>query len=208
MTNYAKLSTGLLAAWFVFSLTASALQVFNTGGPPLALGLAALMPVLLFALWFATSAGFRRFTMSLDPRVVTLVHSWRVLGFAFVALAAYKILPNMFALPAGWGDIAIGVTAPFVALKLARSDHRSSFIVWQLLGMLDLVVAVSLGTLSGVINPHGIPTTAMAVLPMSLVPTFGVPALLILHFISIAQARQWSSEEAVGVRRQFQSSVA
>jgi hypothetical protein len=74
--------------------------------------------------------------------------------------------------------------------------------------MLDLVVAVSLGTLSGVINPHGIPTTAMSVLPMSLVPTFGVPMLLILHFISIAQARQWSSQQAVGVRQQFQSSAA
>ena len=208
MTKYAKVSAGLVAAWFVFAIAASALQVFNTGGPPLAVGLAALMPIILFAIWFATSPGFRKFLMSLDARVVTLVHSWRVLGFAFVAFAAYKILPNMFALPAGWGDIAIGVTAPFVALKLARSEHRGSFIAWQFLGILDLVVAITLGTLSGIINPHGISTAAMAVLPLSVVPTFGVPMLLILHFISIAQARQWSPQEAVGVGRQLYSSAA
>jgi riboflavin transporter FmnP len=44
------------------------------------------------------------------------------------------------------------------------------------------------------INPHGIATSAMTVLPMSLIPTFAVPLFLILHFISIAQARQWQEQ--------------
>ena len=34
----------------------------------------------------------------------------------------------------------------------------------------------------------------MTVLPLSLIPTFAVPLLLILHVICIAQARQWAAQ--------------
>lgn len=91
----------------------------------------------------------------------------------------------------GWGDIAIGATASFVALKRASPDHRKIFVLWQVLGIADLVTAVTLGKLARVIDPHGIPTNAMTVLPLSLIPTFAVPLLLILHVICIVQAIRW-----------------
>jgi hypothetical protein len=110
-------------------------------------------------------------------------------------LAAYRILPRLFALPAGWGDIAVGATASFVALKLATPSHRRLFIAWQVLGMIDLVLAVALGTLARVIDPQGIPTDAMSTLPLSLIPTFAVPLLLILHLVCIVQASRWKREQ-------------
>src|SRR4051812_29164334 len=185
MSRYAKLTTALIAAWFVFSLAASALHLYRTGpgAPPLALGIAVLAPTVAFLVWFTRSAAFRDFSMALNPRVLTFVQSWRLAGFVFVVLAAYGILPKVFALPAGWGDIAIGATASLVALKLAKAERRSGFILWQVLGMTDLVVAVTLGTLAGFVDPHGIPTSAMTVLPMSLIPTFAVPLFFILHII-------------------------
>jgi hypothetical protein len=102
--------------------------------------------------------------------------------------ASIKILPAFFAWSAGWGDIAIGVTAPFAALRLANPAQRKGFIFWQVLGITDLVNALALGTLAGVIDPHGIPTGAMTVLPMSYISTFAVPLFFILHIICIAQA--------------------
>jgi hypothetical protein len=74
-------------------------------------------------------------------------------------------------------------------MKLANSDHRKSFVLWQALGILDLVAAIALGTTASLINPLGIPTLPLTVLPLSLIPTFVVPLLLILHIICIAQAR-------------------
>ncbi len=193
MSKYAKLSAGLLVAWLVFTLSASALHLFVNAPnkPPAAFGLAVLTPVMVFLVWFASSTGFRQFVLSLNPRTVTLVHSVRVAGILFLALATYKILPAYFALSAGWGDIIIGVTAPFAALWLANPAHRGGFIFWQLLGIADLVNALALGTLSGIIDPHGISTAAMTVLPVSYIPTFAVPVFLILHIIAIAQARRW-----------------
>ncbi|MFZ0630901.1 MAG: hypothetical protein WA399_18745 [Acidobacteriaceae bacterium] len=194
MTRYAKLTSWLIGVWFVLALTLSALHIIESGPnrPPLALGLAAGIPVVVFLVWFAGSANFRTFVLSLNPRTLTLVQSWRTAGFAFVCLAAYRILPNSFALPAGYGDIAIGLTAPLAALALAGAEHRGSFLLWQALGMLDLVMAVSLGTLSGVIDPHGIPAAAMTALPLSLVPAFAVPLFLILHIVCVAQPLRWN----------------
>jgi hypothetical protein len=206
--KYAKLTTGLIFVWFLFSLTASALHLFNTspGQPPLPVGLAVLIPIGIFVVWSAASQPFRQFLLSLDPRTLTIVQSWRIAGFAFLVLYAYSILPGQFALPAGWGDIAIGATAPLVALKLANPRHKKSFIFWQLLGITDLVTAVGTGVTTQLMHPNGIATTAMTVLPMSLIPTFAVPLFMILHFISIAQARQWQEQQYPRVGEPLQSS--
>jgi len=203
--NYGKLTAGLIAAWFVFAVSASALHLFKTDPslPPIALGLAVLAPVAAFLFWFATSAGFRQFALSLNPRTLTFVQSWRIAGFTFLVLYAAGILPGVFALPAGWGDIAIGATAPFAAMKLANFSHRRGFIFWQILGMLDLVMAVTLGTTARLISPHGVATGVMTVLPMSLIPTFAVPLLMMLHVICIAQARHWKEGQYLQLREQL-----
>ena len=195
--NYGKLVAGILGVWFVFSLSASALHLFKTdpSQPPIPIGLAALIPVAAFLFWFASSAPFRSFAVSLNPRTLTMVQSWRVAGFVFLVLHTYGILPAVFALPAGWGDIAIGATAPLAAIKLANPQWRKSFILWQVLGVTDLVMAVALGATAGLLDPHGIPTAPMTVLPLSLIPTFAVPLLLIFHIICIAQARGWREHE-------------
>jgi hypothetical protein len=196
--DYGKLAVGIIAAWFVFALSASAAHVFkqSSAAPPIALGLSVLIPVVVFWIWFRTSAGFREFVLSLDPRVLTIVQSWRIAGFVFVVLYVYGILPGIFANPAGWGDIAIGLTAPWVAMKLAEPGHRKGFIIWNALGILDLVVAVTTGTTSRLVHPHGLAADAMTVLPLSIVPTFLVPLFLIMHIIVIAQARRWPEAEA------------
>ena len=85
----------------------------------------------------------------------------------------------------------IGVTASLAAWKLADPDHRNGFILWQVLGILDLVNAVGVGTTAGLLSPQGPAMAPMTVLPLSLVPTFLVPLFLILHVICIAQARSW-----------------
>ena len=199
MSRYAKLAFALIAAWFVVTLAASSLHLYKTGPdqPPLVFGLAALTPLVVFFAWFASSRNFRAFTRSLDPRILTLIQSWRVGGFVFLVLATYGILPNLFAQPAGWGDMAIGATAPLAALALANPRHRRSFVLWQILGMADLVTAIAMGTLATVIHPRGVPASAMTVLPLSLIPTFAVPLFFILHILCIGHAMRWERQPAV-----------
>jgi hypothetical protein len=65
---------------------------------------AALAPIALFLLWFATSDALRQFVLAWDPRTLTFLQAWRIAGLAFLALYTYGLLPGLFALPAGWGE--------------------------------------------------------------------------------------------------------
>lgn len=202
--NYAPIVGVIFAVWLVASITASALGVFASESshafhPPLPLGVAVLLPIAVFLSWAGVSHGFRQFVLSLDVGTLTTIQAWRLGGFVFLVLYAYGILPGAFALPAGWGDVAIGATAPLVARYLRReSGRRAGFIVWQLLGALDLVTAVSLGVLNSAplqAFGHGVTTEAVTKLPLSVIPTFAVPLLFIFHLISIAQARRWEVDK-------------
>jgi len=195
MRNYRKVTGWLIGAWFVFVVGASAMQLFKNDSERigLAVAIAAGAPIVVFAVWLAASRAFREFTLSLNPKVLTALQTWRVVGFVFVLLEAHRMLPAMFALPAGYGDMFIGVTASLVAWQLADAKHRGAFIAWQLLGILDLVVAVGSGTTARLVDPHGVSMLPMTVLPLSIVPTFLVPLFLIFHVICIAQARKWDA---------------
>jgi hypothetical protein len=180
-------------AWCAAVLAAAVAGVFHTPGdlPPVALGLAVAVPPGI-AIWRAlTSERFRAWARSLDLRYLTLLQTWRVVGLAFLALAATGSLPDGFAVPAGVGDVAIGVTAPLVALyAIGRKRlERRIYLAWTAFGVLDLITAVALGVLysdSRVgLLATGLGTDLMEALPMVLIPAFGVPLTLVLHLISL-----------------------
>jgi hypothetical protein len=193
MTTFGKITIGLVAAWFVFALSAAALHVFVDASQQIALSvaLAAGIPLIAFFAWLAASQSFRKFALSLNPRVLTSWQTVRLLGVIFVMLEAMQLLPARFALSAGYGDIFIGATAWFAATRLAKPANRTLFILWQALGIIDLVSAVALGVTAQFVHSPGPSMYLMTVLPLSLIPTFLVPLFMMFHVISIAQASKW-----------------
>jgi hypothetical protein len=181
-------------AWFGAAMAAGAAGVFHTqaGVPPVAVGVAAAVPPLLVVGLLVVSARFRAWARALDLRLLTMLQTWRVAGLAFVALSAQGTLPTGFALPAGFGDIIVGLTAPFVAVFVIGGGRwaKRAYYGWTFFGIADLITAVTLGVLHsnspiGLLTGTEANTEAMAVLPMSLIPTFGVPLTLALHAISL-----------------------
>lgn len=187
--NARNLTLAVLVVWFLLAFGASLLGVFDSAPrPPLLLGMAAIVPVAVFAFCYLASVQFQEFVLSLDLRILTLAQTWRVGGVVFLILYQQGALPGVFALPAGWGDIAIGVTAPLMAWLWKHPWPYKTFLAWNVLGAIDLVLAVSLGVLASA-TPVGIlagdvTTQLMGQFPLSLIPTFFVPLLLILHLIS------------------------
>src|SRR5205807_4383815 len=101
---------------------------------PIAIGVAA--PVIVFLAAFWRIAAFRNLVTDLP--LITAVQAWRFAGFGFLALYAHGELPGVFAWPAGLGDMAIGLTAPLVALALIRRPAFAAsrlFVLWNLLGI-------------------------------------------------------------------------
>ena len=183
-------AAAIAIGWFGAALAASALGAFGTpqGAPPVALALAAGAAPLAALILALGSPRFRAWARSLDLRFLTLLQTWRLVGLAFLALAAVDALPAGFAMPAGIGDVAVGLTAPLVAAFVIGYSNRL-FIGWTALGIADLIAAVTLGILYSA-NPLGVlhgdvSTGIMATLPMSLIPAFIVPITLVAHTLSL-----------------------
>jgi hypothetical protein len=184
----ARVVGAVLALWLglVVVLGAAGALAQPPGTPPL--------PIFVAA--YRLSGRLRAFVLGLDLRVVTAIHAWRFGGLGFLALAAQGVLPRVFAWPAGLGDMAIALAAPWLVLTLLRRPDAAAsrrFITWNLLGMLDLVVAVGVGTLASMLAsgaPGEVTTAPMAQLPLVLIPAYLVPLFLMLHLTALFQARR------------------
>jgi hypothetical protein len=119
------------------------------------------------------------------PARLALPHTLRVVGVLFLVLMAQGHLPATFALPAGLGDIAIGVAAPFVARRLASDRGRAGAVRFNVLGILDLIVAGVIGFL--LLGPIEVTpsTEPLTLLPLALIPTAAVPLAVALHVVSL-----------------------
>jgi hypothetical protein len=187
-----------LPVWLllVISLGLAGAFVGPPGAPPLPIAIGVAAPLVLFFALLRLSPSFREFVLSLDLRLIAGIQAWRWAGLGFLSLYAYKVLPAVFALPAGLGDMAIGVTAPWIILSLVRQPRfaaSATFIRWNILGILDLLIAVSIGAVTAFLAtgaPGEISTAPMATLPLLLIPAFLVPLFLMLHTAALMQSRQ------------------
>jgi len=187
-------ATILLGGWLLAALLRAPAQApVDAGGRGIVPAAFAVFGVLSLAAVFgalALSDAWRQTVAAIPVERLVAVQTFRVVGFVFVALWAIGSLPGRFALPAGLGDIAVGLAAPFVALALARraSGSRALALAWNTLGLLDLVSAIGLGTglLVRLFAPGTAlePAAAMTMFPLVLVPTFGVPLAVSLHLLT------------------------
>jgi hypothetical protein len=191
----------ILALWLglVAFVASQGAFVGKADSPPLPIFLGFAIPLAVFFAAYFGWSGFRAFILGADLRLVTAIQGWRWAGLGFLSLYAHGVLPGLFAFPAGLGDMAVGVSAPWILLRLIRRPSFAAsrrYVIWNILGIVDFVVALSMGTLcSGAF--HGITglignvtTSPMAQLPLVLIPAYMVPFFSMLHFTALFQARQ------------------
>lgn len=195
-----SVATVVLALWLVVVLVLGAGGAFVTplGTPPLPILIGVTVPITVFLAGYWLSSLFRNFILAADLPFLAGIQAWRFVGFGFLALYAHGVLPGVFAWPAGLGDVAIGVTAPWIIAALLRRPRFAAskgFIAWNLLGVLDLVVAVGVGALSYVLAvPDEVTTRPMTELPLVLIPAYLVPIFVMLHAAALFQARHLTGQ--------------
>jgi len=118
----------------------------------------------------------------LAPRAVMvpilLLHSLRHLGLMFLTRGAvYPGMPPQFAYPAALGDLFTALLA-FASIPAVLKDWNAGRrLVWvfNIVGTLDLVVAITLATVYGAPVSMG---------PAYWIPAFWVPGLLVTHYVT------------------------
>jgi len=197
--------SAILVAWFVFATWTSFASWY--GGPARRLptiqyGL--LIPIVVGVLLFWMWPRLRR-TLAIIPNEWLIgVQFYRALGVIFLILYGAGRLPGLFALPAGIGDVSVGLLAPFAAAAYLRSSMggASRARLWNYFGIADLVIAVTFGFLTSPsplqIAAFDRPSVLIGVFPLVLVPVYLVPLSILLHFASLHRLRQEKAAARVG----------
>ncbi len=120
---------------------------------------ASALPVLPAAIFLPGIIGAPLLMMSkrvgqvLDAMPTTwlvAVQCYRVLGSQWLVYWLLGVLPGVWALPAGTGDVLTGLLAVPAAIALASgtADGRKATIIWNVFGLADFVVAITLGLIT------------------------------------------------------------
>ena len=173
----------LLLAWFEFYRGASSRI------PTIQYGV--LIPIIVGVVLAWKWKLLGRVIEAVPQEWIVGVQFYRALGLMFLVLYAVGRLPGMFALPAGVGDVIVGLVAPIVGIAYARNPHSAAGLVraWNLFGIVDLIVAVGTGLLT---SPSPIqmlafdaPNELISAFPLVMVPVFLVPLSILLHLASL-----------------------
>ena len=183
-----------LLAWLAAAWTLAPTGVFQVFP---VLPLAIVLPVAVGLVLLMRSHRIATLLDATPPSWLVGLQVYRVFGGAFLVQLALGNLSPTFALPAGTGGVLVGVLALPVAFYLSRyvGSGRAVAVGWNLLGILDLVVAITLGFLASTGRIGSAPRPL--VYPLVMVPAFGVPLSLILHGLSLWQLRRRAGRSTV-----------
>jgi len=205
LSSAQKLTAVAIAGlWIGLAIALASTGIYAATATPVpAVGVMAGLPVLVIGLAAVVSPGVRDALLALPLTLLVGLNAMRSFGAFFLLLALQNRLSGPFPQSAGWGDVIVGVTAIPLAIAIARNpgDNRTALFAWNVFGMLDLIVAVSLGIMSAPGSPlqqygGAIGSTAVWMLPWSDIPTLLVPFYLITHgtiFAKLARARATSA---------------
>jgi len=186
----AVLSVALIA-WLAIAQYLGAANTYFAASenavPTVLFGLLIPLIVAAIGVWLSRSA--TRLVAAIPLPLIVAAQVYRVGGGVFLVLWADGRLPWQFALPAGIGDVTTGVVAIVVAVLLARGTvgARRATYMWNLFGIADLVVALTMGAMTSPGLPHLLaldaPNLLISSFPLVMIPTFAVPLALMLHAI-------------------------
>jgi hypothetical protein len=183
-----------LLVWFVVVWRMALAGVFAFRGvvpPPIPVAI--IVPVAAGLILLMRSRRVAEVIDVTPPAWLIGLQVYRLFGATFLVQWALGHLHGVFAVPAGVGDFLVGVLALPVAFYLGSgAPHgRVIAVAWNVLGILDLVTAVTLGGLSqlGLLQRYGVAATPLGY-PLVMIPAFGVPQALILHGLSLWQLRR------------------
>lgn len=129
---------------------------------------------------------------------LVFIQFFRIIGAVFLVLYSQHLLPKQFAIPAGTGDVFIGITALLVGWSLYKNKYWSIKATkwWSYLGILDLITALVMGALTSPSPLHEIislpfePTnTIIGIYPLVMIPIFRVPFAITLHLLVLKKLK-------------------
>lgn len=173
--------------WFCGAVAAGQYLVLQrlppAAAPAIIFGLAGIILLGAFRI-----AAVRAWLDTVDVRTLVLIHLTRFVGFYFLMLYQRGELPYAFAVPGGIGDIIVATMAlPVAFAPLEDAARRRAIVIWNALGFVDILVVIASAARIIFTDPGQL--RALTHLPLSLLPTFLVPLIIVTHVIIYTRTR-------------------
>ena len=180
--------------WFAVAWSAAIHGAFRTGTS---------LPLLPVAIWLPLIIGVPLLLLSkrigevLDAMPATwlvALQLYRVFGCWALVAGLRGVLTGLLGWPAGIGDLLTGLFALPVAIAVVTgtAQGRRAAIMWNMFGLADFVVAITMGAITSpgpfqLIVPDVPSIGATGAYPDVLTPAFVVPCGALLHALSLRQ---------------------
>jgi hypothetical protein len=188
--------------WGAVAWSAAINGAFRAGASAVPLlPLAIFLPVIIGAPLVLVSKRVGQVLDAMPATWLIALQVYRVFGAVFLAGALRGLVPGAFGLPAGIGDVLTGLFAVPAAIAVASgtAEGRRAAIMWNIFGLADFAVAITLGVITSpgplqLIVPS-VPSIGAGVYPNVLTPAFVVPSSILLHALSLRQLRRGRAGE-------------
>lgn len=183
-----------VAVWFSVALVLSATGCFEVFRAESLFGLGSVVSATAFGVLHWRSERFRSWVRARNLRWLTYGQLLRLFGILALFKADQKILAPAFAVPTGVLDVIVAAGSVLVARGMIRPDGQTSrgFRAFHLFGLATLATSTILALLTASagfgLAENGVTSQPMSHFPMSLVPTFIGPLVLVLHLQALAVA--------------------
>ncbi|MEA3209505.1 MAG: hypothetical protein QOE70_2562 [Chthoniobacter sp.] len=169
-----------LTGWLALALLAGVRGIPAALRPPWPQAVLLSLTGALLALGVAVD-WLREWWRGVDVRVLVAVHLTRFVGAWFLILHRRGELPFAFAVPAGWGDLAVASAALLLLLAVSprQPTGRRLYALWNVLGLADILFVVVTAARLALHDPASM--QALLRLPLCLLPTFLVPIIIATH---------------------------
>jgi hypothetical protein len=172
----------LLLLWFINAFLLGFSGKISELTPPLP-QIIIFVLVIILLLIFNIVQTLKNWILSINIKYLIGIHLSRFIGIYFLILYSRDLLPYDFAVKGGMGDIFIAVTALLLIIFISRENtiRDKLYLVWNTLGFIDILFVVLTAARIGMKNPVEI--SELFKLPLSLLPTFLVPIIIVTHIM-------------------------
>jgi hypothetical protein len=185
VTTTFRALTLVISAWGLAVVAIAAQGGFAALWMPLIAAVVAAT-IVLPMLWYAASPALRAVVEQIGHRRIVLFHVWRVpAALLFFWYGARGELPTAFWALAGTGDLIAGL---YAAWLVTQPESARGYWSFHMFGFTDFIVAVGTGlTFTLLQDPLMAP---VAVLPLALIPLFGVGISGASHLMAFDMLRR------------------
>lgn len=179
----------ILAAWLCLASGVGIAGWLERANAPIVAGIVWMMAgVALLACWKVPT--LQEWARTVELRWLVLLHVTRFVGLYFFFLCSRGELPFAFAAPAGWGDIIVAALAVLL-LALSGARNWNMLVIWNTIGLTDILFVVLTALRLGLEDWRSMHT--LREWPLSLLPTFLVPMIIVSHVLIFWRAARLRS---------------